>query len=327
MTTARLPLGAAARRVLRRALILYGVAIVIALGFAALGLLTDLRLWYDVQTELPRSRTSTLRFVLSVLTLHESFHDAQILVLYIVYLLITPLALLACADGKGWIVLVVSGLIYLISQVYPAAVALPFAAYFSPVAWQPLFFGGLVIGYYRVWIAQTRWWALICGFLAAGVVLVAAFFLVLYLADYSAWPALPDMLGLRETMASLRLLLVAVYLYAGYLIVTWFWTPLDRGFRWLVLPIGQASLWTFTTHFVVIVGIYNLPFFHEADSTFIGTLWHLAAIVVVWATIMLRNALRHGFLILNPGPLRQDTHVQCCKAMMRVRLLIMTLST
>jgi hypothetical protein len=77
----------------------------------------------------------------------------------------------------------------------------------------------------------------------------------------------------------------------------------------------------------VIVGIYNLPFFHEADSTFIDTLWHLAAIVVVWATIMLRNALRHGFLILNPGPLRQDTHVQCCKAMMRVRLLIMTLST
>jgi hypothetical protein len=58
-----------------------------------------------------------------------------------------------------------------------------------------------------------------------------------------------------------------------------------------VLPIGQASLWAFTTHFVVIVDIYNLPFFHEADNTFIGTLWHLAAIVVVWATIMLRNVL------------------------------------
>jgi hypothetical protein len=76
MTTARLPLGIAVRRVLRRALALYGMALMIALGFAALGLLTDLRLWYDVQTELPRSSASTLRFVLNVLTLHESFHGA-----------------------------------------------------------------------------------------------------------------------------------------------------------------------------------------------------------------------------------------------------------
>src|SRR6188768_1553916 len=66
---ARQPLEAAVRRVLQRAWVLYRAAVVLALGFATLGWLTDLRLWYDVQEELPRRRDGILEFIAGTLTL------------------------------------------------------------------------------------------------------------------------------------------------------------------------------------------------------------------------------------------------------------------
>jgi hypothetical protein len=236
-----------------------------------------------------------------VLTLHEAFHGAQILVLYVLYMLAAPLALALMAEGRTLLVLGGLGLIYAISQLAPEAVALPFATYPLAAAWAPLFFGGLVIGYHREAIAG--WWrrAPVRPLLAGLVLVDAAWFLWLYLSGYRAWPELPELLGQREAeMRPQRLALVGLFALVGYLLATWLWAPLRAAVGWLLLPLGQASLWAFVAHLAVIVLIYNTPFHQDVMGREAGTLVHAAALLLVWASVMLRAALRGRWRAAQP---------------------------
>ena len=293
ITSAKLTIGSAVRRILRRTRTLYLVMIAMNLGFAALAFYTPLRLWYDVQRDLPAVTSARLAWFAGVLTLHESFHGAEILVLYILYMLAAPLALFLMAEGRTWLLLGSLGGLYAISQFFPDAVWLPFATYPLAIAWAPIFFGGLVIGYHRERIAV--WWRRLPGkpLWIGMVVVVASWFLWLHGSEYAAWPALPDRLGERESeMRPQRLALVALFALFGYLIATWFWVPLRSTLGWLLLPIGQASLWAFVAHMVVIDIIYNTPFHRDTMSQGAGTLVHCAALLLVWASVMLRNSIR-----------------------------------
>jgi len=293
MISARPPLGDAVRRIVRRTRTLYLAAVGMSLGFAALAFFSQLRLWYDVQRDLPRGWDDRLAWVAGVLTLHESFHGAQILVLYVLYMLVVPLALLLMAEGRTWLVLAGLGVVYAISQYAPDAVQLPFATYALAAAWAPLFFGGLVIGYHHEMIGA--WWRRMRGrpLLIALVLVVAGWFLWLHISGYSAWPALPDLLGGREAeMRPQRLALTGLFMLVGYWLSTWFWVPLRASVGWLLLPIGQNSLWAFVAHLVVIDLIYNTPFHRDEMSLAAGTLVHGVALLLVWASVMLRGLLR-----------------------------------
>jgi hypothetical protein len=297
MVSARRTLAEAVRRVLRRTWTIYLAAIGIALSFAAIGFRTDLQLWHNLQYELPWG-AEVPPFLVGILTLHESFHGGQVLVLYVVFMLATPLALLACAEGKTWLVVLVSGLIYYASQRYPDAVSMPVATYPPPAAWQPIFFGGFVLGYHRARLSLLvrRTPAMIRAALLAGVLLAAGYFLWVHAGDYAALPGLPEALGDRELeMRPTRLTLVALYLLTCYVLVTLFWTPLSRLFGWLLIPLGQASLWSFTMHLVALLVLWNLPVYDFYDAyagKLTGTLWQLAMILSVWATVMLRQRMR-----------------------------------
>ncbi len=292
--SARLALGDGVRRILRRTRTLYLVAVAMSLGFAALAFLFgDLRLWYDVQDELPRAAGERLAWAAGVLTLHEAFHGAQILVLYVLYMLVATLALALMAAGRTWRFLGGLGLLYAISQFAPEAVALPFATYPLAAAWAPLFFGGLALGYHRE--AVAGWWRRLPGRpLLTGLLLAAAaWFMWLYVTGFRAWPELPELLGAREAeMRPQRLALVALFALVAYMLATWLWAPLRAAVGWLLLPLGQASLWAFVAHLVVIVLIYNTPFHQDVMGREAGTLVHAAALLLVWASVMLRGALR-----------------------------------
>ncbi len=292
IVAARRTFATVVQRVLRRTVEIYCAALLIGLGFTALGVLTNLRLWYDLQNDLPRGRALP-EFIAGMFTLHTSFHGGEVLVLYVIYMLGAPLALFACAQGKGWLVLVVSGVVYFISQRFPDAVELPFATLPPPAAWQPIFFGALVIGYHRDWLARRLRSVPVRRMLAAAVLLAAAVFVVIHVTEYRLWPGLPEALGEREArMAWPRLALVALYLQSFYLLTTWFWKPLQRGLGWLLIPLGQAALWSFTIHLVVIDLLLNLPGFDLHSGKLRGTLWQILAIMLVWASLQIRRHIR-----------------------------------
>ncbi|BCX04462.1 MAG: hypothetical protein KatS3mg053_2400 [Candidatus Roseilinea sp.] len=123
----------AIRRSLRRAWELYLAAISIALFFLAVAWLTDLRMWDHAWRDLDASLNSyvfTAR-ALQVLTLESGFNGSEILIQYVIYMLLAPLAILACADGKAWLVILSALLVYAISWLNPSATVTSIASAFS----------------------------------------------------------------------------------------------------------------------------------------------------------------------------------------------------
>ncbi|WP_158539616.1 OpgC domain-containing protein [Meiothermus sp. QL-1] len=277
-------------RTFSRTLVLYRTAVLIALGFMALSLL-GLKVWYD-----PWDRKQNLvEFVAGVLTLQNGYNGSEILGLYVLYMLFAPLAFWLMYRGRTWVVLLAAGVVYGLSQAYPQVVGAPIASVFKAAAWQILFFGGMVLGFHRqalarFWAARPRW----RDALGAGVLLLAGLMLVGHVRGW--FPSVDQaVLGPAHTEALVwpRLLLVALYLQAFYLLVTWFWRPLACGLGWFLLPLGSASLWAFTWHLLVMVPLYNLTdYWALTQNPWMGTLLQTLALGVIWGSILLYRRWR-----------------------------------
>ncbi|RIH83236.1 OpgC protein [Meiothermus luteus] len=286
-------------RALSRLLVLYRTAVLIALGFLGLSLL-GLKVWYDPWDK----QQNLLEFVAGVLTLQNGYNGSEILGLYVLYLLFTPLAFWFLYRRQAWVVLLAAAVLYGLSQVFPQVVGVPIASVFKAAAWQILFFAGLVIGFHRP--ALARFWAQrphLRDRLGVAVLVAAAF---LVLAHARGWfPGLDKAtLGREHTEALVwpRLLLVALFLQAFYILITWFWRPLNRAVGWFLLPLGSASLWTFTWHLLVMVPLYNLiDYWQVTQNPWLGTLLQLLALGTIWASIWLYRRWR-GLAEARPFP-------------------------
>ena len=138
-------LGPALLKVLQRAVTLYLVTI--GLTLLILPVAGDARPAFRPG----HRRDNPLRVIVSVLTLHQTYYLVDVMLLYAVLFLVSPLAFVlldrgtpgSCSAPRGC-----SGRLY---QVYPELVSLPWPIngnyLFNFSAWQVLFFTGLVIGY------------------------------------------------------------------------------------------------------------------------------------------------------------------------------------
>jgi hypothetical protein len=292
LTAARESLGGTVRHLMTRAWRLYRLAVGITLLGTVLAVSGRVQLW----TPFPMAVAYDGRpdaLIVAALTLARTAYGAEYLALYTVLLLVAPLALLACAEGRGWLVPTVSGALYLAAQLYPAVLALPFSTGVSLVAWQFLFFGGLTIGYYREALGAFTahhprlWW------LYAAIVSAAA------LAGLVCWQRgqLPlwffDPQGVEVARLDLtprRLLVVALYLQAFVLLLTWLWVPLRAALGWFVLSLGRNALWVYLLSLPLAAFFRTVPAFAHLDRPG-WTVAHLIALVVLWGMVKLRDWL------------------------------------
>lgn len=292
LTAARETLGGAVRHLVGRLWVLYRLAIGITLGFGVLASTGRLTLWYP----LPEATVAAYAgrpdaFFVGTLGLSVAYHGGEYLVLFIILLAAAPLALLACAEGRGWLVPVVSMGIYLAAQLYPDQVRLPFATYLSLEAWQLLFFSGLTIGYHRAWLGEQMARFRTYRSLYAGLVTIAAVALIVLYRQQLTPLWLFDRENVEAARVALtprRLLLVAIYLQFFFLIVTWFWVPLRTLLGWFVLSLGRNSLWIYALHLPLIVLFRNAPFLTNLDRN-LGTVAQLLAILLLWGSVKLRD--------------------------------------
>lgn len=292
LNAAREALGAAVRRLVGRAWVLYRLAIVLTLGFSLLAALSPLQLWYplDAATVVAYGGRPDA-YVVGTLALAVAYHGGEFLALFVLLFLVAPLALLACAEEKGWLVAVVSIGLYLAVQLYPDQLRFPFATIVSPGAWQVLFFAGLLIGYYRPGIEQwgaarrhARW-------AYAGLVVAAALALLVLFRQGLAPPWLYDrenVAAARDALTPRRLLGVAIFLQFFVFIATWFWGLLRAALGWLLLTLGRNSLWVYALHLPAILLFRNVPFLAELDRTG-ATLAQLALIFALWGSLKIRD--------------------------------------
>jgi enterochelin esterase-like enzyme len=288
-------------KVLSRALTLYLFTVGVTLAFTLFSEITYMPWAQGIDFSDP------VAFVISVFTLHQTYYLIDVMLLYTVLFLVTPLAFILLERGKLWVVLGGSWLLYLLYQFYPNLVTLPWPVegnyLFNFSAWQVLFFSGLVLGY-----VQSRIPTLGCdetriALIATGIgtaLLIVLFFLldpptVLLPRDIALTsPIAPDVrLWFDEYVFSKadlrpgRLLASAVTFSFFFFGITHFWSQIRRVTAWLLIPLGQSALFAYAAHIVVagLVGLALKPFDLPPDPQFLNAAIQVAAIGLVWLAI------------------------------------------
>jgi hypothetical protein len=188
-------------------------------------------------------------------------------------------------------------LVWLGNLFYPDQFSIPFQSNFPFAAWQTIFVSGLLIGYYRDRLAKLlkpQWRNLYVTTVSVTAVMLLIFFIL----DKSGWAqeSVLNSLNYRPMLAEMndkgkiplpRMLSVFLYFQAFYLLASWLWVPLRKLFGWFLVPIGEAGLYVYSMHLVLIVVIYNTPGFLDLPYLLYG-LAELAAIGLLWVAVKTR---------------------------------------
>jgi hypothetical protein len=85
----------------------------------------------------------------------------------------------------------------------------------------------------------------------------------------------------------------------AYTIATYLWWPIRRVLGWLMLPLGQAALYSYIVHFFLILLVYNLvPWFStlpwEPSEAVFTPLLQSAVVMLLW--VLVRKRVLFGII-------------------------------
>lgn len=287
---AREGFGAALRRLGRRAAKLYVVAVVLGLLGVAAGLVPALG----------GDATLDLGDLPGILTLTNGSDD--LMTFYLMLLAIAVVGLWLLRRRLVWLALGLSASAWLLHQYDPALLNPPLQ-YFVPLAdWQVLFVIGLVLGHERerigAWLGGARRRAYLGVLFALLAVFVAVQILVVggILTEPPPWmdriaeEAWTD----YDHNPPMHMLAVVTYLLAIFHLAGWLWRPLERAVGWFLIPLGQAALYVYAVHAVLVFYVLaGLALFAELEGApltvallgLMGLLWVLVKRRVLFSIV------------------------------------------
>jgi hypothetical protein len=254
---------------LKRARTLYLATVALTIIFSLLYLYTDIALWTGRDFGLGIDGLPEI--VVAAATLHYTYHGTDILAMYTLLILVAPLLLLLESIGSWYWIIGVSWLWWLAYQVYPEEASVPWyirhGENFPIAAWQVLFVTGHVLGFYRE--ALSAWLQRFHRLRVVGVALGVAVTLGLISLAWSVAngvqfpffdidPNVLDESFFKVPLRPWRLVAFLSVAIVAYTTVTYLWRPIKRGLGWLMLPLGQAALYSYIVHFFLILLVYNL---------------------------------------------------------------------
>ena len=224
--------------------------------------------------------------------------------LYVVLLLVSPLILAALNRGKAVWVLAATLALYAVGaatrfRVLPSQ----FEDSFPLLVWQVLFVLGLVAGYYRrpvvAWLSKHTWVVVACtaaafalAFLSWGNPYLANSYDVrLALMPDASYRAMYDALFGRTYLAPGRLLNVLVLVVAAYAFLSAYWKPVQRALGWFLIPLGRATLYVFIMHVLLIAVVANIPVLQQ-QSIFLNTAAYAVVLGLLWVMVRTRFLVR-----------------------------------
>ncbi len=287
-------LRAAMLKALQRAWTLYKLTVVMTLVLAVLSDLFDLPWAKDVDLGDP------VMFTLRVIFLQQTYYLADIPMLYTFLMALAPIGLWLLYSKRTLWLMVISLLIWAGFQYVDSQeiIIMPIVGNttFHPAAWQLLFFWAMAFGHHREAIFKRieglpRW----PYFLLA--TLLFLWLLHLYSTEMVALKRLYPGIDVEWVVATLfskshvapgRVLATLVVFQFAYLLLTYFWVPFERALGWLLMPLGQNSLYSYTMHVVIIGGFYAiLPYLpgNVTERGTLNTLLQLGVLFLLWLLI------------------------------------------
>jgi len=317
-------LGAVTRRLLRRAWLLYRalvVTVLLVVVIARLGVLDMTALttftdrWAGVSFPMiPPPEMPWLQQLWLVLLMRVSPHQIQILGLYVVLIALAPVLVWLLHRRMLGVYFAATWALYALGWWLPVdtqLLGMQFEYAFPPLMYQVFFTHALAVGYFREEIAARLADPSLRRLVVGGAVVVALAFLVaaqttpnptfpawsrLGSLPGEAWQAFYDTWLVKKNPSPLRLLNVAAFFAAFYALLTWFWAPIHRALGWLLIPLGEASLYVFLMHLVFIALIDQIPGYFDAipdwQHVWPGRIWintalYLGTVLALW--LLVRN--------------------------------------
>jgi hypothetical protein len=254
-----------------------------------------------------------------VLSMRNSPHQIQILGLYVLLLAAAPLLLWLLHRRLIGPFLALTWIIYFTGWLVPEdtlLLGMQFEYAFPLALYQVFFTHALAVGFFRAeigaWLAEP---ARRRAVVALSVVLALGFFVLAQATpnpSFPPWSRLDIITGdqfqafynewfIKKHPGLLRLLNVAAFFAAFYALLTYFWQPIHRALGWLLIPLGEASLYVFLMHLVFIALIDQIPGYFDGIPDWDGVwplrIWvntalYLGTILGLWALV--RNKVLFG---------------------------------
>jgi hypothetical protein len=220
--------------------------------------------------------------------------------LYVILLLASPLILAALNRGKVFWVLAATLGIYAVGtatrfRLLPSQ----FEDSFPLLVWQVLFVLGMVTGFHRhriaAWLSGHAWVVAACTVLAVALMFLSwcnpylanGFDVRLAIIPDATYRSMYDAFFGRTYLDAGRLLNVLVLVVAAYAFLTAYWKPVERAVGWFLIPLGQATLYVFILHVVLIAVIANIPLLRQGDI-FINTAAYAVVLGLLWLMVKKR---------------------------------------
>jgi hypothetical protein len=245
-----------------------------------------------------------VRFVGDALMLQAGPHQFQVMGLYAVLFVLSPLVLLAIDKRKAKFLSAASIALYLYNFLLPEATpgtaqirltGAQFEYAFPVVAWQMLYVHAVIAGAYKDEIVEylsrpsKRWLVWMSGALTVGF----AFFSLNHPMDkLPSWATLNLMPAdtfmavykacfLKYNLGPGRLLNEVVLFISLYAVLTVCWQPINRALGWFFIPLGRHSLYVFIIHVFLVLAVGNTPL-GQTEHFWLDTLMHLAMLGLAW---------------------------------------------
>lgn len=272
-------------KALGRAFKLYLVAV-------ALGLLT---LAFGVT---PWGGSSPLADLLSIQSLIQTLllHGANdsLMTLYFLLVITAPIALFLMQRGLSWLVIGISLGLWLGHLYVPRYLGNPLEIFVPAAEWQILFVTGLLIGYHRrtlaAWLRgrKRQLYLLVLFSLFSGLVALQIAFSTEHVDDpLSAW-LVGQIWTDYDHNPPLHMLAIFVTFLALFHVVDWVWVPVKRLVGWFLIPMGQAALYVYIVHVVLVYFLLlNIPIFASLDGFWLGIVL-LGFMLVLWVMVKTR---------------------------------------
>lgn len=226
--------------------------------------------------------------------------------LYVVLLLASPMILAALNRGKAvWVLAATLGLYAVGAATRFRLLPSQFEDSFPLLVWQVLFVIGLVAGFHRhriaAWLSAHAWVVAACTVLAVAFTFLSwcnpylanGYDLRLAVIPDTAYRAMYDTFFGRTYLDPGRLLNVLVLVVTAYALLSAYWKPLERALGWFLIPLGQATLYVFILHVVLIAVIANIPLLRQGDIL-INTAAYAVVLGVLW--LMVKKRVLFGII-------------------------------
>lgn len=79
----------------------------------------------------------------------------------------------------------------------------------------------------------------------------------------------------------------------AYAVLTAYWKPVEKAIGWLLIPLGQATLYVFIIHVLLIAVVANIPLLQEGHI-WLNTAAYAAIIALLW--VMIRKRFLFGII-------------------------------